>query len=171
MYEPLWRRACQYVTTRDGVRCAQATPAPKYWEGADSMGLYWALSNDSGLTWGPTLLLQPPIDNLPLWGPMLFAQARPDRGCCADSGASAHTAALASLQFACRGACRVRSRPYDCTPHLHLLCRPVQVRSTVATAMLCGASRPLPGRKLMVTSAQTQGRGLGTGRRHDEGRG
>ena len=57
----------------------QATPAPKYWEGADTMGLYWALSNDSGLSWGPTLLLQPPIDNLPLWGPMLFAQARPHR--------------------------------------------------------------------------------------------
>jgi hypothetical protein len=71
------------------------------------MGLYWALSNDSGLTWGPTLLLQPPIDNLPLWGPMLFAQARPVRGRCADSGASAHSAALASLWFACRGACRV----------------------------------------------------------------
>ncbi|KAK9832658.1 hypothetical protein WJX81_008285 [Elliptochloris bilobata] len=52
----------------------QATPAPKYWEGADTMGLYWALSNNSGLTWGPTQQLQPPIDNLPLWGPMLFAQ-------------------------------------------------------------------------------------------------
>lgn len=41
------------------------------------MGLYWALSNDSGLTWGPTELLQPPINNLPLWGPMLFAQVLP----------------------------------------------------------------------------------------------
>ena len=57
--------------------CTQATPAPKYWEGADTMGLYWALSNDSGLTWGPTVLLQPPINNLPLWGPMLFAQVLP----------------------------------------------------------------------------------------------
>ena len=44
----------------------QATP--KWFEGPSDQGIYWSISDDFGLTWGPTTLIVPAAENLPQWG-------------------------------------------------------------------------------------------------------
>ena len=46
----------------------------KWFEGAQGQSVYWAVSNDSGLTWGPTQVMIPSPDTLPLWGPVVHTQ-------------------------------------------------------------------------------------------------
>ena len=46
----------------------------KWFEGAQGQSVYWAVSNDSGLTWGPTHVMIPSPDTLPLWGPVVHSQ-------------------------------------------------------------------------------------------------
>ena len=50
----------------------QATP--KWFEGPSDQGIYWSISDDYGLTWGPTTLIVPAADGLPQWGPVLHSQ-------------------------------------------------------------------------------------------------
>ena len=62
--------------------------APVYWEGSEQQGIYWALSNDHGLTWDTCSLLVSP-NGLPAWGPVLHvevpapSQSRACRSCAA----------------------------------------------------------------------------------------
>ncbi len=51
---------------------AQATP--KWFEGPSDQGIWWAVSDDYGLTWGPTRQIIPAVDSLPQWGPVLHSQ-------------------------------------------------------------------------------------------------
>ncbi len=39
--------------------------------------MYWAVSNDTGLTWGRTEAMIPSPDTLPLWGPVVYSTVRP----------------------------------------------------------------------------------------------
>ena len=48
----------------------------KWFEGAQSQSVYWAVSNDTGLTWGPTEVMIPSPDTLPLWGPVVHSTVR-----------------------------------------------------------------------------------------------
>ncbi len=50
--------------------------AEVFWEGSSRQGIYWAVSEDgSGLSWGaPRLLVSPPDDGLPAWGPVLHVE-------------------------------------------------------------------------------------------------
>ena len=48
----------------------------KWYEGALNQSIYWAISDDSGLTWGPTRVLMPSPDSLPLWGPVQYSAVR-----------------------------------------------------------------------------------------------
>ena len=49
----------------------------KWFEGAQGQSVYWAVSNDTGLTWGQTSAMIPSPDTLPLWGPVVFSTVRP----------------------------------------------------------------------------------------------
>ena len=49
----------------------------KWYEGALDQSIYWAVSDNAGLTWGPTRLLIPSPDGLPLWGPVQYSAVRP----------------------------------------------------------------------------------------------
>lgn len=51
--------------------CWQA--ATKWFEGVADQAIYYAISNDHGLTWGPTQLMPGTQDNLPAWGPVLYS--------------------------------------------------------------------------------------------------
>ena len=48
----------------------------KWFEGALNQSIYWAVSDDAGLTWGPTRVLMPSPDSLPLWGPVQYTAVR-----------------------------------------------------------------------------------------------
>ena len=48
----------------------------KWYEGPADQGIYWAISDDVGLTWGPTRLMIPAEDSLPQWGPVLHFDVR-----------------------------------------------------------------------------------------------
>lgn len=47
----------------------------KWFEGAANQSIYWAITDDYGATWGPTRLLVPSPDGLPLWGPVQYSAA------------------------------------------------------------------------------------------------
>lgn len=47
--------------------------AGKWFEGAARQAVYWSVSNDTGLTWGPTQVMIAATDTLPLWGPVLYS--------------------------------------------------------------------------------------------------
>ena len=49
----------------------------KWFEGAQGQSVYWAVSNDTGLTWSRTEAMVPSPDTLPLWGPVVFSTVRP----------------------------------------------------------------------------------------------
>ena len=49
----------------------------KWWEGAVNQSIYWAVSNDAGATWGPTRVLMPSPEGLPLWGAVQYSAVRP----------------------------------------------------------------------------------------------
>ena len=49
----------------------------KWFEGAQGQSVYWAVSNDTGLTWGRTEAVIPSPDTLPLWGPVMYSTVRP----------------------------------------------------------------------------------------------
>ena len=46
----------------------------KWFEGAANQSIYWSISDDGGLTWGPTRVLLPSPDTLPIWGPVQHAE-------------------------------------------------------------------------------------------------
>lgn len=45
----------------------------KWFEGAANQSIYWSITDDGGLTWGPTRVLLPSPDTLPIWGPVQHA--------------------------------------------------------------------------------------------------
>ena len=59
---------------QDGQHVVQANT--KWYEGAVDQSIYWAVSDDAGLTWGPARVLVPSPDGLPLWGPVQHSAVR-----------------------------------------------------------------------------------------------
>ncbi|EIE25189.1 neuraminidase [Coccomyxa subellipsoidea C-169] len=57
----------------NGSIIAQWQAATKWFEGVADQAIYYAISNDHGLTWGPTQLMPGTQDNLPAWGPVLYS--------------------------------------------------------------------------------------------------
>ena len=45
-----------------------------FWEGSDGQGIYWAISEDGGASWGGQEILVPAPDSLPAWGPVLHTE-------------------------------------------------------------------------------------------------
>lgn len=41
-----------------------------------NQAIYYAITDNNGLTWGPTRIMAKAEDNLPLWGPVLYSQVR-----------------------------------------------------------------------------------------------
>lgn len=69
--------------------------AEVYWEGSSQQGIYWAVSEDgNGDKWGkPSLLVPPPDDGLPAWGPVLHVEVRLCSGtACTSAAAGSHRA-------------------------------------------------------------------------------
>eukprot|EP00884_Botryococcus_braunii_P010973 jgi/Botrbrau1/19878/Bobra.0059s0001.2 len=48
--------------------------SPDFWEGSKQQGIYWAVSNDRGVTWSTASQLAAPQDGLPVWAPVLFSE-------------------------------------------------------------------------------------------------
>ncbi len=63
--------------TADSCASLWGQATEKWYEGPADQGLYWAVSDDVGLTWGPTRLMIPAEDSLPQWGPVLHFDVRP----------------------------------------------------------------------------------------------
>ncbi|CAL5221936.1 g4211 [Coccomyxa viridis] len=57
----------------NGSISAQWQGVGKWFEGAQGQSVYWAVSNDTGLTWGRTEAMIPSPDTLPLWGPVVYS--------------------------------------------------------------------------------------------------
>ncbi|CAL8467786.1 g7324 [Coccomyxa elongata] len=45
-----------------------------WWEGGHRQAIYWALSQDGGLSWGQHKIVVPSSHQLPLWGPVLHVE-------------------------------------------------------------------------------------------------
>ena len=50
--------------------CVQAST--KWFEGTTDQSIYYAITNDQGLTWSPTRLMVGSPDDLPVWGPVVY---------------------------------------------------------------------------------------------------
>ncbi|CAL8461845.1 g1376 [Coccomyxa elongata] len=58
----------------NGSIVAQWQAALEWFEGVSNQAIYYAISDNNGLTWGPTRIMAKSEDNLPLWGPVLHSQ-------------------------------------------------------------------------------------------------
>ena len=67
----LYQNLCSTLFWRHAVQANT-----KWYEGALNQSIYWAVSDDAGLTWGPTRVLIPSPDSLPLWGPVQYSAVR-----------------------------------------------------------------------------------------------
>ena len=61
----------RYVTTLSFTPIGNAQGSEKWWEGSDEQGIYWAISEDGGASWGGHEILLAAPDDLPAWGPVL----------------------------------------------------------------------------------------------------
>lgn len=71
------RLLLRYFVPSCNVWDAAVQGVGKWFEGAQGQSVYWAVSNDSGLTWGRTEAVIPSPEGLPLWGPVVFSTVRP----------------------------------------------------------------------------------------------
>ena len=67
---------CAHPAEVQGASVAAVQGVGKWFEGAQGQSVYWAVSNDTGLTWGQTSAVIPSPDTLPLWGPVMFSTVR-----------------------------------------------------------------------------------------------
>eukprot|EP00884_Botryococcus_braunii_P015691 jgi/Botrbrau1/2805/Bobra.0125s0016.1 len=62
------------ATLPNGSLAAAWQASADWWEGGARQWIWWAVSGDSGLSWGPPQMLVPPQGDLPAWGPVLHVQ-------------------------------------------------------------------------------------------------
>ena len=89
-------RVCKLAErlTCGDLSCHALQGVGKWFEGAQGQSVYWAVSNDTGLTWGPTQVMIPSPDTLPLWGPVMYTAVQPPtpvlHPSCAESSGLVH---------------------------------------------------------------------------------